>query len=114
MELSNRFLSDCVIVDIEDDKFGYPKTLVLKNHVTHLLENGHSHVVLNLNRVAMLDSFGIAVLISLLKLCRERKGNLTLYGLNDQVTRLIELTHMDRVLDIWETEGQAVSQVKTH
>ncbi len=114
MELSNRFLPDCVIVDIEDDKFGYPKTLVLKNHVTHLLENGHSHVVLNLNRVAMLDSFGIAVLISLLKLCRERKGNLTLYGLNDQVTRLIELTHMDRVLDIWETEGQAVSQVKTH
>lgn len=114
MELTNRFLPDCVIVDIEDDKFGYPKTLVLKNHVTHLLENGHSHIVLNLNKVAMLDSFGIAVLISLLKLCRERKGNLTLYGLNDQVTRLIELTRMDRVLDIWETEGQAVSQVKVH
>ncbi len=114
MELSNRFLPECVVVDIEDDKFGYPKTLVLKNHITHLLEKGHRHVVLNLNQVEMLDSFGIAVLISLLKLCKERSGNLTLYGLNHQVTRLIELTHMDRVLDIWETEGQAVSRVKTH
>lgn len=112
MELQNRFLPDCVIVDIADDKFGYPKTLVLKSHVIHLLESGHRHVVLNLGKVEMLDSFGIAVLISLLKLCKECQGNLTLYGLNEQVNRLIELTHMDRVLDIWETEGQAISRVK--
>lgn len=113
MELNNRFLSECVVVDIADDKFGYPKTLVLKNHVIHLLEQGHRHIVLNLGDVEMLDSFGIAVMISLLKQCKERSGNLTLYGLNEQVTRLIELTRMDRVLDIWDTEGQAVSQVKT-
>lgn len=113
MELENRFLPECVVVDISDDKFGYPKTLVLKNHVTHLLDQGNRHIVLNLGNVEMLDSFGIAVLISLLKLCKEHGGNLTLYGLNHQVTRLIELTHMDRVLDIWETEGQAVSRVKT-
>jgi anti-sigma B factor antagonist len=112
MELSNRFLPECVVVDIEDDKFGYPKTLVLKSHIAKLLTEGHRHVVLNLGRVEMLDSFGIAVLISLLKLCKECKGNLTLYGLNEQVSRLMELTHMDRVLEIWESEGQAVSRVK--
>lgn len=112
MELANRFLPECVIVDISDDHFGYPKTLVLKSHITHLLTAGHRHIVLNLGSVDMLDSFGLAVLISLLKLCKENKGNLTLYGMNQQITRLIELTHMDRVLDIWETEGQAVSQVK--
>jgi anti-sigma B factor antagonist len=112
MELENRFLSECVVVDISDDKFGYPKTLVLKSHITRLLSSGHRHIVLNLGNVEMLDSFGLAVLISLLKLCKENNGNLTLYGLNQQVTRLIELTHMDRVLEIWETEGQAVSRVK--
>jgi anti-sigma B factor antagonist len=112
MELTNRFLPECVVVDVADDRFGYPKTLVLKSHVSHLVQNGHRHVVLNLAQVEMLDSFGLAVLISLLKLCKEVHGNLTLYGLNDQVTKLIELTHMDRVLDIWETEGQAVSRVK--
>lgn len=112
MELANRFLPECVVVDIADDKFGYPKTLVLKSHVAKLLTEGHRHVVLNLAQVEMLDSFGIAVLISLLKLCKEQRGNLTLYGLNTQVTRLMELTHMDRVLEIWESEGQAVSRVK--
>lgn len=112
MELSNRFLPECVVVDIADDKFGYPKTLVFKSHVTKLLQEGHRHVVLNLANVEMLDSFGIAVLISMLKLCKECKGNLTLYGLNEQVSRLMELTHMDRVLEIWESEAQAVSRVK--
>lgn len=112
MELANRFFPDCVVVDVVDDKFGYPKTMVLKNHVAKLLMEGHRHVVLNFSQVQMLDSFGIAVLISLLKLCREIRGNLTLFGLNQQISSLIELTHMDRVLDIWESEAQAVSQVR--
>ena len=112
MEISDRVVNGCVIIDIQDDKFGYPKTMVLKNHVIHLLGRGHHHLVMNLSGVEALDSFGIAVLISILKLCRENNGNLTLFGLNEQVTRLMELTHMDRVLDIWETEGQALSQVK--
>jgi anti-sigma B factor antagonist len=112
MELVNRFLPGCVVVDIVDDKFGYPKTLILKSHVSKLLTEGHRNVVLNLAQVETLDSFGIAVLISLLKLCKEIKGNLTLYGLNEQVSRLMEITHMDRVLEIWESEGQAISQVK--
>ena len=111
MQLKNRFEKDCVIIDLEDDTFGYPKTMVLKSHALKLIEDGHSHLVLNLGKVKMLDSFGIAVIISILKTCKERQGNLTLYGLNEQVMRLMELTHMDRVLDIWETEGQAIRQV---
>lgn len=112
MELANRFLPDCVVVDIVDDRFGYPKTLVLKNHVAKLLMEGHRHVVLNLTQVDMLDSFGIAVLVSLLKVCKELKGTLTLYGLNGQISQLIEITHMDRVLDIWESEAQAITQLR--
>lgn len=112
MELSNRFLSECVVVDVADDHFSYPKTLILKSHIAKLVLEGHRHVVLNFGQVQMLDSFGIAVLISLLKLCKEQHGNLTLYGINEQINRLMEITHMDRVLDIWETEGQAINRVK--
>lgn len=112
LEISHREKDGCVIIDITDDHFGYPKTMVLKNHVMYLLNAGHAHLVLNLSGVVMLDSFGIAAVVSILKYCKEKDGNLTLYGLNDQVNRLMEMTHMDRVLDIWETEGQAISQAK--
>lgn len=112
MEITDRFVENCVVIDIEEERFEYPKTMVLKNHALKLLQEGHNHFVLNMGDVQNLDSFGIAVIVSILKHCREAGGNLTLFGLNDQVMRLIELTHMDRVLDIWPSEGQAIAQVK--
>jgi anti-sigma B factor antagonist len=112
LEITHRQKDGCIIIDITDDHFGYPKTMVLKNHVMRLLSSGNAYLILNLQGVRMLDSFGIAAIVSILKRCKETGGNLTLYGLNDQVNRLMEMTHMDRVLDIWETEGQAVSHVK--
>lgn len=112
MEISDRLVDNCVVLDIQDDKFGYPKTLILKNHVMRLIERGYKFFVLNLEGVEMMDSFGIAVLISVLKMSKSVGGNVTLFGLNDQINRLIELTHMDRVLDIWDSEAKAVSQAK--
>ena len=112
LEISHRQQDGCVVIDITDDHFGYPKTMVLKNHVTRLINTGHPFLVLNLGGVKMLDSFGIAAIISLLKYCKEAGGNLTLYGLNEQVERLMEITHMDRVLDIWQTEGQAITRLR--
>ncbi len=110
MEIGTRDVDGCAVLDISDDNFGYPKTMVLKNHVARLAQEGQRHFVLNLTNVNMLDSFGIAAMVSILKLAKEQGGNLTLYGANEKVMRLMELTHMHRVLDIWETEGQAVSQ----
>ena len=112
MEIANRFVDECVVLDVSEDRFEYPKTLLLKNHVLHLLQQGHKNLILNLTDVTMLDSFGIAVIISILKMCRSQQGHLALFGLNDTVNRLMEITHMDRVLDIWVTEGQAVHQIK--
>jgi anti-sigma B factor antagonist len=112
MEIMDRFVEDCVVIDMTEERFEYPKTIVLKNHALKLLQEGHNHFVLNMSDVQNLDSFGIAVIVSILKHCREANGNLTLFGLNEQVQRLIELTHMDRVLDIWPSESQAVAQVR--
>jgi anti-sigma B factor antagonist len=113
MEIAERILEDVVILDLSDERFEYPKTLVLKNHVLHLMKENYRYFVLNLGGVQMLDSFGLAVIISILKLCKTEHGNLTLFGLNDTVSRLMEITHMDRVLDIWPTEGQALAHVKS-
>jgi anti-sigma B factor antagonist len=111
MDIKQRIEEGCVILDIEDDRFGYPKTVVLKSHINHLLQEGNREFILNLADVGMLDSFGLASIISILKLCKASNGNLSIYGLNPNVAKLIEITHMDRVLDIWETEKQAIYQM---
>lgn len=112
MDLEHRLVDGCAVVDIKEDRFEYPKTQVLKNYVLRLLEDGVRYVTLNLSNVQMLDSFGIAVFISILKACKKNGGNLTLFGLNTQVIHLMELTRMDRVLDIWESESQALAHAR--
>jgi anti-anti-sigma factor len=111
MQITDRYLEECVVIDIADDSFAYPKTMVLKNHVQHLLQQGQRKLVFNLTNVTILDSFGLAVIISALKECKAVNAHLALYGLNESIARLMDLTRMDRVLDIWETEGQAIHQV---
>lgn len=108
MDIQDRFLSGCVVVDVADEQFGHPKTLLLKSHISHLLKEGHRHIVLNLEKLNMLDSFGLAVLISLLKLCRENAGSLALCNVSESVSRLIAITRVERVLDIYSSESQAV------
>jgi anti-anti-sigma factor len=108
MDIQDRFLSGCVVVAVADAQFGHPKTLLLKSHISRLINEGHRHIILNLEKLDMLDSFGLAVLISLLKLCRENAGSLSLCNVSESVSRLIAITRVERVLDIYSSESQAV------
>ncbi|MEB3245191.1 MAG: STAS domain-containing protein [Vampirovibrionales bacterium] len=112
MDYIQREVDQCLILDIVEHQYDYAKIQLLKHQVAELIHQGHSRIVLNLEKVAMLDSFGIAAIISMLKQCQAAGGNLALFGLNEGVNRLMELTRLDRVLEIWPTEAQAVMQIK--
>jgi anti-sigma B factor antagonist len=100
------------IADLESDQFEYPKTSVLKQQLMQVLTRHSPFLALNLTNVNFLDSFGLAVLISVMRTCAEKKGQCMLYGLTDPVKRLIDLTHMDKVLAIWTTEGQVAFKMQ--
>jgi anti-anti-sigma factor len=112
MEFQKRAQDGFVVIDLIEGRFEYPKTLLLKQQVLQWVEDGHHHMVLNLKGVDFLDSFGLAVIISLLKAIKTKGGTLILCGLTESVQRLVELTKMDQVLDIWLTEGQAVYRMQ--
>ena len=111
MEISHRLRDDCVVLDISATRFEHPKTIVLKNHAAKLFNEGHYRLALNLENVEFLDSFGLAVVISLMKECKEHGGNLAIFGLNETISRLVDITRLDRVLEVWDNEEQAVYQV---
>jgi anti-anti-sigma factor len=112
IEISVREVEDCMVLDIKAENFTYPHSAILKNHVAHLLEGHHRYFVLNMELVKVVDSFGLASVISTLKMIKERGGNMALYGLNNTVNRLVEITHLDRVLEIWTSESQAIYCLK--
>lgn len=68
-----------------------------------------SKVILNLKGVHFIDSVGLAVLVKVMKRCREVGGQLYLCELQQAVIIILELTHLDKALTILTTEETALN-----
>lgn len=67
-----------------------------------------ANVVLNLAGVEFIDSSGLAVLVKVLKRCREYGGNLAVCELQQAVTIIFELTNLNKAFDLYLTEADAL------
>jgi anti-sigma B factor antagonist len=65
-------------------------------------------VVVNMTDLSYIDSAGIACLVEALKVARESKLGLALFGLNREVKEVLELTRLSRVFEVYGTEEDAL------
>jgi anti-sigma B factor antagonist len=69
-------------------------------------------VIVNMTKAAYIDSAGVACLVEALKVARESKLGLALFGLNRVAKEVFELTRLIRVFDVYGTEEEAVRGVR--
>ena len=70
--------------------------------------NQPANIVVNLSDVDFLDSTALSTLVQGMKHSREKDGDLRLCGMQQPVRIIFELTRLDRVFEIYLTEGEAV------
>ncbi|MCL6519907.1 MAG: STAS domain-containing protein [Armatimonadota bacterium] len=99
------------IIDLqgEIDVFTAPQ---LKQRILEMLDQGVIHLIVNLSGVEYLDSAALGVLIGGLKRLRERDGSLSIICPNMRIKRIFEITGLDKIFDIYATEGEAVKSLK--
>jgi anti-sigma B factor antagonist len=66
-------------------------------------------LVVNLAGVDFMDSSGLAALVQGMKKCRDRGGDLHLCNLQQPVRMILELTRLDKALEIFPSEGDAIT-----
>lgn len=66
-------------------------------------------LVLNLADVDFMDSSGLAALVQGMKKCRDRGGDLHLCNLQQPVRMILELTRLDKAMEIFLSEQDAVA-----
>jgi len=66
-------------------------------------------IVINLDGVSYIDSSGLATLVEMLKRTRGYGGKMRLSNLAAKVKSLFEITKLEKLFDIYETEEEAVS-----
>ena len=111
MKITNRSKDDTMILDINGRVVG-DASLELRRSINGWLaeipEEEKPKVVLNLNKVSMMDSSGLGVLVSSYTSIQKRGGRLVLAGLGRGLQNLIAITKLTRVFDMYESEEEAL------
>jgi anti-anti-sigma factor len=73
--------------------------------------DGAEIVILNFVDVKVMDSYGVGVLIALLARAQQEKQRLMACGLDAQLQRAFEVTHLDEALEVYASEAEALESL---
>ncbi len=107
LNITSRPVGQAHIIDLkgEIDVYTAPQ---FRQEVLSLLDQGSRYIVVNLSSVDYLDSTGLGVLIGGLKRLKEQGGSLILICPNAKITRIFEITGLDKIFAMFLTEGEAL------
>lgn len=83
----------------------------LKQQIISILDGGAKILAINLTKVDYLDSTALGVLIGGLKRMREKDGNMVLVCPSPRIRRVFEITGLDKIFDIYDTEEDAQEEM---
>ncbi|MFD1737684.1 STAS domain-containing protein [Bacillus salitolerans] len=86
-----------VVVKGEIDAYTAPQ---LKGQLDDILLEEEIQLIIDLHGVSYIDSTGLGVLVSALKITRQTGGSLKLTGVNDRINRLLKITGLHEIMDI--------------
>ena len=81
----------------------------LREQLIRLVGEGRSRLVLSLDGVDFLDSTGLGTIISALKRVRTHDGDIRLVCTQARITRLVEITGLDKAIPLLPTLDAAVA-----
>lgn len=81
----------------------------LREKLFSLIEGGTHRLILDLEGVEFLDSTGLGALIGALKRVRAHDGSIDIVCTQSRILRIFEITHLNKVFDIYFTAGDALT-----
>ncbi len=74
-----------------------------------LAENYINKIVFDFSRTQFMDSSGIGILLNRYKQMKANGGKTTLYGVNNQVSRVLTVGGITRIMEHFDTRDEAVA-----
>lgn len=86
---------------------------LLRNEVAALIGAGERKLLVDLSNVTYIDSGGVGSLVTAYLHTIRRGGQLKVVCPNDRVCRVLKITHLTSVLDVFDTEAQALGSFES-
>jgi anti-sigma B factor antagonist len=84
-----------------------------KQQLLEVIGQGGKQVIVDFSDTTFIDSTTLGVLVGGVKRLRTNEGQLSLVCSDRNITKIFEITGLDRVFTIYPTRDEAVSQVKS-
>ena len=113
LSIKDRRVGDVIVLDIDGNLRMGEGSVVLHNAIRRLVEEGQNQILLNLARVAHIDSSGLGELIASHVTLSKSGGEIKLLHLTQRVSELMTITKLLTVFDVYDNESEALSSFKT-
>ena len=107
--LITRETGDRTIIEVDAQNIDFRNCETIKSAIQTIVSGGKKDIILNLGKVGFMDSSGLSILIYGKRLCDEVNGTFVMCSLQNYVNNLAQLTKLNKSINIYETEEQAVS-----
>ncbi len=84
-----------------------------KQELLETISQGAKEVIVDLSDTTFIDSTTLGVLVGGVKRLRPNGGQLSLVCTDRNITKIFEITGLDRVFTIYPTRDEAVDQLQT-
>jgi anti-sigma B factor antagonist len=109
MELSARDDGRVTVLTVRGDLvIGEPES-AFKKMITRLLEEGKVNLLVDLEEVKFLDSSGLGALVRAMTMSQKEGGQTKLLRAGPQVRKLLEMTKLDSVFEMYDDRESALS-----
>ena len=108
MKISEKHITDVVVLNLEGSLMGGPEAVTLNETVNRYLDEKTLKLVLNLKSVERVNSSGLGILIKALTTFKTNGGVLKLANVNPKVKNLLVITKLNTILDSYDSVDAAV------
>ena len=103
---------DVIIVKVHVKRLDTYLALEFKAKLVHLVQSGHERIVMDMAALEYIDSSGLGALIAGVKALGGR-GEIVLCGITPRLLSLLQLTHVDRLFQLFDSVEDAMSELAT-
>ena len=82
-----------------------------KERMAEIIDEGKTRVVVDLSQATFIDSTTLGVLVGGVKRLRPAGGSLALVCADETITKIFEITGLDRVFPIHDSRDEALAEV---
>jgi anti-sigma B factor antagonist len=84
----------------------------LKQRIIELVDSGNAYLVISMIQVDYIDSSALGTLVSALKRANEQQGTLALVITNPQIIKVMDITGLINVFEIFDQEFSALRRIR--